>query len=187
MQSAIESLASYQLAASLLANLEPRLKSLPPALYESIIDLFTQPSRYETGEDLARQAGIGTKRVYRELAQAGLKPPKQLVVFAKTVHAYGYLQFSNLSLRLVQKKLGYISREPFARHVRFVLDCHPTDLRSARDREELLLRLIEWTFKPNRPRMLVKDFALGDIDRSDYGSSKHQAPPPTGAKTNPFA
>jgi AraC-like DNA-binding protein len=152
MLSTIESLAGHHLAVDLLAAVETKLKTLPLAVHQAVIDLFEHPKRYDTGQDLARQAGVTTKQLYRDFTKAGLRPPKQLVLLAKTIHAYGYLHFGNLPSRLAQKKVGYRSADRFSRHTYSIVGCQPADLRGAINTDELLLRLIEWMFKPYHVR-----------------------------------
>ena len=155
MLATVESLAGQELAVGLLATVEPKLRSLPRPLRGAITHLFQHPKRYETGQDLARQAGITNRRLYREFRKAGLRPPKQLVLFAKAVHACGYVCSGKLPPRLAQRKLGYNSSQLFARHIHSIVGCAPTHLSGVVDYEELTLRLVEWMFKPYRARIAL--------------------------------
>ena len=146
---AIESIAGENIASNLLATVETKLAVLPPRVTEAVTDLFARPSRYETGSDLARQAEIPVKQLYRAISKAGLRPPKQLVACAKTIHGCGYLRFSEYPERLVREKLGYSDPQCFSRQVASVLGCRPRELSQALCSEELLLRLIEWMYKPS--------------------------------------
>jgi AraC-like DNA-binding protein len=146
---AVESISGQDIALNLLASVENKLAVLPPSVTEAIVDLFVRPSRYDTGADLAREAELPVKRLYQEFSKAGLRPPKQLVACAKAIHGYGYLQFSKYPERLVRKKLGYSDPQSFSRQVASVLGCRPKELRQTLCSEELLLRLIEWMYKPS--------------------------------------
>ena len=146
---AVDSIAGQGIAFDLLATVEAKLAPLPSRVTEAVTDLFARPSRYETGADLAHEAEIPVKQLYREFSKAGLRPPKQLVACAKAIHGYGYLRFCGYPEGLVCKKLGYADPQCFARQVALVLGCRPRELRQALSSEELLLRLIEWMYKPS--------------------------------------
>jgi len=148
LSKAVDSIAGQGVAFDLLATVETKLAVLPSRVIEAVTDLFARPSRYETGADLAREAGIPVKQLYRDLSKAGLRPPKQLVACAKTIHGYAYLRFSKYPERLVRKKLGYSDAKCFSRQIASVVGCRPRELSQALSSEEVLLRLIEWMYKP---------------------------------------
>jgi hypothetical protein len=112
------------------------------------MDLFARPQRYDTAGDLASEAAVPLKRLYKEFSKAGLRPPKQLVAVAKTMHGYGYLRLGGFPQRSVQKLLGYSDPECFARQVFSVLGCGPQHLAEEVGHEEFVLRVMEWFCKP---------------------------------------
>jgi AraC-like DNA-binding protein len=146
---AIESGAGQGIGFDLLAAIETKLAVLPPRVTDAIADLFSRPARYETASDLAHEAEIPVKQLYREFSKATLRSPKKLVACAKTIHGYGYLRFTNYPEGAVRKKLGYSDQQCFSRQVASVLGCRPRELRNALSPEELLLHLIEWMYRPS--------------------------------------
>lgn len=148
LANALERAGGNRIAFDLLASIESKLTHLTPRLSGALGDLFSRPRRYETAADLAHQAEIPVKQLYREFSQAGLRTPKEVVVLAKAIHAYGYLHFSQSPERLVRKKLGYSDSRCFLRHVASIFDCCPDQLRTHPDSDEVLVTLLEWMTKP---------------------------------------
>lgn len=188
---AIESARAASIAFDLLTTIDDKLANLPLKLSEVLVDLFARPGRYETAVDLAREGEISVKELYLEFSNAGLRTPKQFVVVAKAIHAYGYLQLAKLPERLVCKKLGYSDPKVLLRHIRSIFGRCPMELCKDPRSDGELVALIEWMYKPTCLTLMHhKNQQLGKCSEEEgdyYGSSKQKAASPTVTKTSPLA
>jgi integrase len=139
---AIDGVVGNRLSRNLLESLNTELAEMPAGLSAALADLFERPQRYQTAIDLAHEAAIPTRQLYRELSKAHLKAPKRLFVLAKAIQVYGYVRFSEYPEPFVRKKLGYSDRQCLARHVALVFGCRPGELCDAHRSDEELLALI---------------------------------------------
>jgi hypothetical protein len=126
--------------------IEPTFSSLPPSLRHTIHDLFEKPGRYDAAKDIAREACLPTKSMYKQFARAGLISPKDLLILAKAVAGYGYLTLSDYSVRSISKKLGFADERTFVKHMAILgVDTHR---RFDSDWDDVLVELKERLQKP---------------------------------------
>jgi hypothetical protein len=109
-----------QMSRIVYALSEHRFSSLPSSLKQSIYDVFERPYRYAGAKDIAREARLPAKFMYRQFAQARLISPKDLIILAKAAAGYGYLTLSGYSVRSISKKLGFADERTFVRHMAVV-------------------------------------------------------------------
>jgi len=173
---------STSLAVGIVDAVIEKAASLPTGIRQAVSDLMHRPDRYATANDLALEARVATKTLYHQFARANLNPPKELLIFAKTVHAYCYLQFAGQTPHAIAKRMGYADTRRFSRHVAKVLGCGLRDLRDGIPPDEALLRFLEWLNKPAHFRGGLGKKNWGE----NQGSSKHHAPSETVTKTIPF-
>jgi AraC-like DNA-binding protein len=161
LRNALERSAGHRMALELLASIDTKTAVLPPGLICAVIDLFERPNRYDTAADIADEAGISVKRLYREFSAAGLRTPKNIITFAKVVGGYGYLRFSDYPIPCIARKLGYNDSRIFCDHTVAVFGYSAEEVRKGPDSEELVLRLIEWLYKPTQlERAFKRSLAL---------------------------
>ena len=158
--SAIEKISGDSLASDVLAAVEPKLQGLPLPVLTSVRDLFHRPYRYQTATDLATEAGISPRGVYRALNKAQFCTPRTLITMAKVIHGCCYIHGSATPIREVSSKLGYRKSELFLTHVREHLGIRASSLRRRVNSNELLLPLIEGLYKPAALRRHARKAAL---------------------------
>lgn len=128
--------------------LQTRLGRLPKPLSESVRKLFQSPHRYHAAEDVAIDAGVAPKTLYRACAEAHLPTPAKLVTAAKMMRGYSYLRGRSSSIREVSRMLGYDSGRAFSERVRAIFGCQPTELRKNDNLAEVVATLLDWSYKP---------------------------------------
>jgi AraC-like DNA-binding protein len=130
------------LSDELLGQLAVQLAALPNTLARAIERLFQRPGRFLVADDLAVAAGMPRRTLYRTLAAAGFASPSTLVRGARLLRAYAYLRDAGHSAEDVAVKLGYSSRQLFARHVREFFGVRPTELRRNVHEQDCVRRLV---------------------------------------------
>lgn len=150
LQRTIETVSAGQLANDFLGFMEPSLGRLNPRLLRVTQDLFDRPRRYESVADLAIEAKMSVRQVYRAFHSAKLGRPKRLVSIARLLRAYQDLQEAHDPITTISMKLGYGHRSVLAEHVQMVFGCSPSQLRFQASREEVIVRSLEWLYRPAR-------------------------------------
>jgi AraC-like DNA-binding protein len=138
------------LALDVLAAAEGKLAQLTPELEEVIFDLFRRPYRYESVSDLAAEARISIRGLYRELERCECASARKLISMAKVIHGFSYLQCSPRAIGEVARKLGYSTQDSFSKHMLQHLGMRPTAITSTITPESALLHLIEAVQKPSQ-------------------------------------
>jgi len=149
---AIENVNAETLASDVLAAIDVKLRKLSPRVMGAVFDLFRRPSRYQSSADLASEADVSVRSIYRELNEADLGTPRRLITIAKVIHGYSYVVGSSTTIREACDKLGYTEPEVFSAHMRQHLGAGLSSLRNAGSSGEHLLTLIEDLFKPGALR-----------------------------------
>lgn len=146
----VETLAAPHPVALFLELIEPSFGRLPPLTGASVRDLFNRPHRYSSSTDLALECRTSIRHLYRQLESAMLASPKKLVVAAKMLRALHYLIDRRLTVHETSALLGYENTRAFAKHTNTVLACAPSNVRSRTNRDEMVIDVIDWVFKPAR-------------------------------------
>jgi AraC-like DNA-binding protein len=105
----IESIPAHVLAERMLRELGSSLSLLPVVVVRAIDQLFHAPGRFRSVQDLGAASGMSLRTLYRNLEPAGLHSARALVVSARLLRAYGYLQDPGRSIKDVASKTGYHS------------------------------------------------------------------------------
>jgi AraC-like DNA-binding protein len=105
----LEGIPAYALGEQMLQALAGELSSLPVTVVRAIDQLFRSPGNFKTADDLASAAGMNLRTLYRNLEPAGLYSARALVVSARLLRAYAYLQDPGRSIKDVSAKTGYHS------------------------------------------------------------------------------
>jgi transcriptional regulator GlxA family with amidase domain len=131
-----------------LSELEASVGRLPAALLEATLDLFERPCRYDCASDLALQARVARRSLYRDFDALLVGSPRKLMVVARIIHAYSYLRQQAPTVREVAARVGYENVETLVQHCRDIFGCVPSDLRAEPAEDEVLMQLFEWYCKP---------------------------------------
>jgi AraC-like DNA-binding protein len=105
----IESIPGIALGDRFLTELKEPLAALPVPVARAIQQLVRSPSRFKNAQDLANEAGVNLRTLYRNLETAGILSPRSLVVSARLLRAYAYLCDPGRSMKDVAAKAGYSS------------------------------------------------------------------------------
>ncbi len=134
--------------AALAALLGP-LSALTVPLARAVRRLFERPQRFWTAQDLALEAAMPRRTMYRELGAAGFSSPRRLVLGARLLRAYGYLREPGYFVADVVTKLGYGSARVLVRHTRELVGATPSMLRDGVTEAEFVARLIAGILSPD--------------------------------------
>lgn len=173
---AVKRARARQIAFHLLAEIDIQLATLPAPLVLAIADLFDRPHRYENVADLAREARMPVRHVYRHLSEAGLMTPKKLVVMAKVAHAYAHLRWCCHPVGIVSKVIGCSGTRVLGRQIATVFNCSPSQLRDGLY-EDFLVRLIEWMNKPSGLTPKLSKLCVSLDERYTLESATVTSPP----------
>jgi len=105
----LESVPAHALGDQMLQELAGPLSSLPVTVIRAIDKLFRSPGEFKNASDLAAAAGMNLRTLYRNLEPAGIFSARSLVVAARLLRAYAYLQDPGRSIKDVAAKAGYHS------------------------------------------------------------------------------
>ncbi len=133
-----------------LARIETRLGALSPELFRTVRDLFDRPHRYRGVADIAAQAGMSVRKLYRRLDRGRIGTPTKLITAAKVLRGYAVLRSSNSTLGRISELVGFDSPRHFSRRTMTIFGCSPMTLRDEPDAEEIMLHLFDWVYHPSR-------------------------------------
>ncbi|MFI5228512.1 MAG: helix-turn-helix domain-containing protein [Gemmatimonadales bacterium] len=105
----LESIPAHALGSAMLDELAGALSCLPVMIVRAIDQLYRSPARFKNARDLAETAGMNLRTLYRNLEPAGIYSARTLVVSARLLRAYAYLQDPGRSIKDVAAKAGYHS------------------------------------------------------------------------------
>jgi AraC-like DNA-binding protein len=120
---------AYVMSDAILASLARPLGMVPAELARAIERLFRVPQQFKGVNDLANAAGMNRRSLDRWLERAGLASARMMVLGARLLRAYFYMQDPGRSLDEIVERLGYGSSRLFARQVRAATGLTPTALR----------------------------------------------------------
>lgn len=147
LREAVLRVGSRRLSNEILRFMERSLITLAPTLLRAVIDLFSNAHRYRTAEDIALQAGVPLKTVYREFVRADLGTPKRMLVVAKVVRGYIALRDIAENFPALSTQLGYARSTDLAKQIREVLGCSPLQVRTDERADEVIRALLDWLYK----------------------------------------
>ncbi len=148
----LEGIPAHSLGDRMLHELKEQLASLPVTVVRAIDQLFRSPARFRNAQDLARAAGMTLRTLYRNLEPAGLHSPRLMVVAARLLRAYGYLQDPGRSIKDVAAKSGYHSAWQLSQQMRELTGRTTEQVRREVKGEELVLLLAEHIRRGRRAR-----------------------------------
>jgi AraC-like DNA-binding protein len=134
---------AYVMSDAVLASLARPLGTVPAELARAVERLFRVPQQFKGVNDLATAAAMQRRSLDRWLERAGLASARMLVLGARLLRAYFYMQDPGRSLDEVVERLGYGSSRLFARQVRAATGLTPTALRHSVPPDEFVTLLTE--------------------------------------------
>ena len=105
----IEGIPGFALGDRMLRELAGSMTELPIVVARAVDQLFRSPTRFRNAQDLADAASMNLRTLYRNLEPAGIYSARSLVVSARLLRAYAYLQDPGRSIKDVAAKAGYHS------------------------------------------------------------------------------
>ncbi len=138
----IERVPAHPMSELLLEQLSEPMRQLPVVLARAIEQLVRSPSRAASVPELATLAGMTSRTLYRYMAPARL-PPRELIVCARLLRAYTFLNSPDSRLKEVSVKLGYADPARLSEQLREWTGLAPKDLRHAIEPTEFVRRLVE--------------------------------------------
>lgn len=105
----LESIPAHALGDLMLKELAGSLATLPVTVVRAVDQLFRSPARFKGAQDLATAAGMNLRTLYRNLEPAGIYSARALVVSARLLRAYSFLQDPGRSIKDVAARTGYNS------------------------------------------------------------------------------
>ena len=135
---------------AVLRRLGPALALVDARLAEAVERLFRQPQQFTTVHDLARDAGLMMRAVYRQCERAGLASPRMLVMGARLTRAYVFMRDPGYTIEDVTIKMGYSAPRMFARHMKVATGWLPSEVRASVTAAQLVERLVDALYPTER-------------------------------------
>ena len=173
-----EALATEFWSSALFAQLEPRLRPLPPRLRDAMAYLYRAPHRVRSVGELAAVAGITPRTVHRWLARVELPSAKRLVAAARVEWALALLRSETVTVVDVAARLRYAHMRRLRREARLLTDRPPTSLQRL-DADSLVALLWESvTTKWEDESGDFEDGVADDPADAEGGDDPLEGPPP---------
>jgi AraC-like DNA-binding protein len=139
----IEGIPGFALGDRMLQELAGPLSCLPVVVVRAVDQLFRSPLEFKGVQDLAKAAGMNMRTLYRNLEPAGIFSARALVVSARLLRAYAYLQDPGRSVKDVAAKAGYHSPWQLSQQLRELTGFTTEQVRREIDSETLVALLAE--------------------------------------------
>ena len=139
----LESIPAFTLGERMLHALDASLAALPVTIVQALDQLFRSPAYFRNAHDLATAAGMNLRTLYRNLEPAGLYSARSLVVSARLLRVYAYLQDPGRSIKDVAAKTGYHSPWQLSQQMRELTGRTTEQVRKEVDADALVTLLAE--------------------------------------------
>lgn len=139
----LEGVPGHALGDRMLQELAGPLSILPITVVRAIDQLFRSPARFRSAQDLAGAAGMNLRTLYRNLEPAGIYSARALVVSARLLRAYSFLQDPGRSIKDVAAKAGYHSPWQLSQQLRELTGRTTEQVRREVNQEALVTLLAE--------------------------------------------
>ncbi len=148
----LEGIPANALGDRMLLELAKPLAALPVMVSRAIDQLFRSPAQFRNVRDLAAAAGMNMRTLYRNLEPAGFHSPRLLVVVARLLRAYAYLQDPGRSIKDVASKGGYHSPWQLSQQMKELTGRTTEQIRHEIDGEALVSLLADQVRRRERER-----------------------------------
>jgi AraC-like DNA-binding protein len=139
----LEGIPAHALSERMLHEIASSLACLPVVVVRAVEQLFRSPARFKNAQDLAAAAGMNLRTLYRNLEPAGIYSARSLVVSARLLRAYAYLQDPGRSIKDVAAKAGYSTPWQLSQQMREMTGLTADQVRKEVDNEALVSLLAE--------------------------------------------
>lgn len=139
----IEGIPAFALGDRMLQELAAPMAQLPVVVARAVDQLYRSPSRFRNAQDLAAAAGMNLRTLYRNLEPAGIFSARSLVVSARLLRAYSYLQDPGRSIKDVAAKAGYHSPWQLSQQMREMTGMTTEQVRKEVHRDAIVILLAE--------------------------------------------
>lgn len=139
----LEGIPAHALGDRMLQELAGPLSALPVTVVRAVDQLFRSPTRFKNAQDLATAAGMNLRTLYRNLEPAGIYSARALVVSARLLRAYSFLQDPGRSIKDVAAKAGYHSPWQLSQQLRELTGCTAEQVRREVKDEAIVALLAE--------------------------------------------
>lgn len=139
----IEGIPAFALGDRMLQELAGPLSCLPVVVVRAVDQLFRSPARFKNAQDVAAAAGMNLRTLYRNLEPAGIYSARALVVSARILRAYAYLQDPGRSIKDVAAKAGYHSPWQLSQQMRELTGLTTEQVRKEVNGDALVVLLAE--------------------------------------------
>jgi AraC-like DNA-binding protein len=139
----IEGIPAFSLGDRMLQELAGSMTCLPVVVVRAVDQLFRTPARFKNAHDLAAAAGMNLRTLYRNLEPAGIFSARALVVSARLLRAYAYMQDPGRSIKDVAAKAGYHSPWQLSQQMREMTGYTTEQARRQVDEDALVTLLAE--------------------------------------------
>lgn len=103
-------------AGSVGARVQESLRDAPVPLQRAVEAMFRDPQRYRTVHDLAHEARMSTRAVFRHVRDARFHSARRLVAGARVLRAFHLLTHRERTVRETATRLRYSSPDQLASH-----------------------------------------------------------------------
>src|SRR5205085_8947794 len=139
----LEGIPAHALGERMLEELAGPLSTLPVTVVRAIDQLFRSPARFKNAQDLATAAGMNLRTLYRNLEPAGIYSARALVVSARLLRAYSFLQDPGRSIKDVAARTGYNSPWQLSQQLRELTGRTAEEIRRDMTQEDLVVLLAD--------------------------------------------
>jgi AraC-like DNA-binding protein len=145
MMAMIDKVRSSRLTERFIEAIRPRLERLPLGIANAVREMFAEPHRYPSAQDVAVSANVSIVRLYRSFQSADLAPPRKMVVAARMLRGYVHLSDPGQSIRGVSAKLAYRNARIFSEQASEVFGLTASRVRGYLSEDQVVMKLLEWT------------------------------------------
>jgi AraC-like DNA-binding protein len=139
----IEGIPAFSIGDRMLQELAAAMTCLPVVVVRAVDQLFRTPVRFKNAHDLAAASGMNLRTLYRNLEPAGIFSARALVVSARLLRAYAYMQDPGRSIKDVAAKAGYHSPWQLSQQMREMTGFTTEQVRREVDEDALVTLLAE--------------------------------------------
>jgi AraC-like DNA-binding protein len=140
----LESIPQSRLVPLVVFHLSKELGRLDATIAERVRAIFENPFMIRSVDELAAYCGMSRTVLYETFADVGLGSPKRLIIGARLMRAYVYLQDRGQGFRFVVRKCGFAEYRTLRDHLTAAFGLSVAELRQWDDQDILVRRLVAW-------------------------------------------
>jgi len=137
----IDRVRSSPLTDRFLGTLRPQLSRMPVPIVKVVEEMFAEPHKYPSAQELAIGAHVSLVKLYRAFRKAQFASPKKMLQAARLLRAFAHLRDPGQSILGVSKKLAYGNPRILAGHAYEVFGVNPSRMRTHLTEEQVIATL----------------------------------------------